>query len=537
LKFTVLDFSDRIEVRPSDEFIANLKTFTKEKKTVFIHYKSKRPCEKRRHYWIFPEKEPIGKRLFGKWNRQRRQKRPHEPFITISQLRVIHQKTGISYEELEAAVTHVRVGSSSVSWSIKLPIFPNEDWAFLFGLWYSAGGYVDRERERNTQEKTIRYALDKRPYDELIKPILTRLGYTTRDLVAVYYTKRPGGHKMDQHKWRQFGSEPRGHFVLHRPFREILEKFGLPECAICRTKRKRMKGKSGFRCTTLHVPDWVRQDEKYTHAFVEGYLNGQRVGSQFHPSLSYKNALMRFVEPRFGGKSREETERFYKFFADYFSKRGITGYKHNFKHRPHPKTVEIGYLIHSRASLKRLYEQFNIRRPDTRARLLLNYYMNPLLYEACRKLNCFETLVLGLLIETPQDIDEITETLRCQEDETIKALEKLGSLKIVTSIEGKWTVQKIGFRRIIIPELKAIEEKRKQAIYKNSNKFFSRCDKCGNIIPRSCNEPCDKCNGNYKPISRFDAMRKLGLQHGKTAKILTMSKEKIPSLPFSTGVN
>lgn len=516
-------------MRPSDEFIAKLKTFTKEKKTVFIHYKSKRPCEKTRHYWIFPEKEPIGKRLFGKWNRQRHQKRPHTPFITISQLLEIHEKTGIPYEELEAAITHVRVGRSGLPFPIKLPIYSNEDWAFLFGLWYSAGGYVSRERERNAQEMTIRYALDKRPYDELIRPILERLGYTPRDLAAVYYTKRPSGHKLDQHRWRQFGSEPRGHFILHRPFREILEKFGLPKCAICRVKRKRMKGKSGFRITTLYIPDWVREDETNTHAFIEGYLNGQRVGSQFHPSPSYKNALIRFVEPRFGGQSQKETEQFYAFFADYFSKKGITGYKHRFKHRPHPKTVEIGYLIHGKVSLKRLYKQFNIRRPDTRARLLLNYYMNPLLYEACRKLNCFETLILGLLIEEPQNVDEITETLRCQKDETIKALEKLSSLKIVMPSGNKWIVQKTGFKHIIISELEAVEEKRRQVIRSNSSKFFSMCDECGNIIPKNHKGKCD-CGGTFQPIPRWKALRNMGLRQKYVSVIRKIEQEKIPTL-------
>jgi len=87
-------------------------------------------------------------------------------------------------EQFSQAVTHVRVQGSNVSVALKFPVIPNIDWAFLMGLWFGAGGYVTRFREGKAQEKTLRFAVDPRPYRELMNPLLLRLGYSSHEPIG-----------------------------------------------------------------------------------------------------------------------------------------------------------------------------------------------------------------------------------------------------------------------------------------------------------------------------------------------------------------
>lgn len=538
MEFNLVDFSDRVEFRLSNEFIEHLKTYTKTVTTkcsrLGQHYVVKRD------YWIFPEKEPVGKRLFGRWDYHRGRKthtRAHQPYVTMPQIRLIHAKTSIAYSDIEKAVTRVRVCGSGLSWPISLPVHVNNDWAFLIGLWFSAGGYTSRKREGRCEEYLVRYAVDKRPYDELVEPIRARLGYKPTDLTKPSYVNWESGHKLDAHKWRQFGSEPRGFFKLHRPFREILLKFGLPDPDEVKLAKQNRGGRSAFRqYSKKRIPRWILGDVEYSHAFIEGYLNGPSTASQFCPTP--KRDINRLVEPRFRGVDIEEVNGFYNFFADYLSKRGISGYTHiNFKHgHLTGVTHEIGYLIHNNESLKRLYEQFNIRRSDTRARLLLNYYMNQLLLEVCRKLNSFEILLFGMLIEKEHSVQEITEALRCEKEETEKTLEHMQQpqLRLVDCKNGKWFILPKDFKTIILAELNAKEQERRLELRKQNGHFFSICGNCGALIPKHYHGPC-KCGGQYVPISRSSAIRKLGLYAGPGRRINKISTQTIP-LPFSIGV-
>ena len=543
MEFHVWDFSDRIEARLNDDFIEKLKTFKASKTSEFVHWKSKKKIAVTRGYWIFPERTSIGKRLFTKWNHHKGHKKgeePHLPFVTISQLKEICEKTGLPLDEIEAAVTHVRVQLSCVALEMQFPVTPNTDWAFLMGLWFGAGGYVTRFRG-NAQERTLRYAVDTRPYRELVKPLLLKLGYSSHSLKAVYYTKEGKHHKLDAQKWRQYGSEPRGYFILHRPIREIMEKFGLPNDRECEIARAARRGKSSFRQYCREIPEWVKNNTERSHAFVEGYLNGQSTSSQFHPSYPHRalNPLTRFVEPRFMGKA-SIVRPFYDWFANFMTeKENITGYEHHLplKHRGQ-SNLELGYLIISNNSLRRLYEQFRIMRSDTRARLTLHYYLNPLMYELCRKLECFEILLLGAIMESPQTAEELTRDFRCSTDETLKTLERLHQdFKAIKPKGSKWMLQD-GFKNVILAQLHAQEEERRDKVAWFSIRFFSECDKCGDIVEENYDgRPCRyvDCNGKYQPKRRAEIMAKHHLTKcAARRRFNRVQNSKLPS--FSIGV-
>jgi len=71
-------------------------------------------------------------------------------------------------------------------------------------------------------------------------------------------------------------------------FMEMLEKFGLPDSGECKAKRKLKGGKSSFRQCSREIPEWVKNNIEFSHAFIEGYLNGQSTASQFHPSYPHR---------------------------------------------------------------------------------------------------------------------------------------------------------------------------------------------------------------------------------------------------------
>jgi hypothetical protein len=541
LEFHIWDFSDRIEARLNDDFIEKLKTFKRTKTSEFLHWRSKQKIAVTRNYWIFPEATPIGKRLFTKWDYHRNSKKLHLPFVTVSQLKEIHRKTRLSLDEIEKAVTHVRVQGSNVSVALKFPVIPNIDWAFLMGLWFGAGGYVTRFREGKAQEKTLRFAVDPRPYRELMNPLLLRLGYSSHELKTVYYAKAGGHHKLDAQKWRQYGSEPRGVFILHRYIREIMEKFGLPDSGECKAKRKLKGGKSSFRQCSREIPEWVKNNIEFSHAFIEGYLNGQSTASQFHPSYPHRplNPLTRFVEPRFMGKE-SIVRPFYDWFAKFMTeKENITGYEHHLplKHRDQAN-IELGYLIINNHSLRKLFEQFRIMRSDTRARLILHYYLNPLMYELCRRLECFETLLLGAIMEAPWSAEELTRDFRASKIEVLRTLTRLyQDFKAIKPQGAKWVLQD-GFKNMILAELHAQEDERCRKIGWMSERFFSECDKCGDVVAKNyVGRPCKyvDCKGKYQPIAREEIIKH---QHLHKQQFATRSHRvqasKLPS--FSMGV-
>jgi len=540
LEFHVWDFSDHIEVRLADDFIERLKTFKRSKTIELVHYRSKQKIVMTRHYWIFPEATGIGKRLFTVWDYHRNGKKPHLPFVTISQLKEIHEKTQLSMEEIENAVTHVRVQLSGITVKTKLPIVANGDWAFLMGLWFGAGGYVTRVRKGKAQERTLRFAVDARPYRELVRPLLLKLGYSSHELKAVYYVKAGKHHKLDAQIWRQYGSEPRGYFILHRPIREIMEKFGLPDFQQCKAKRKAKGGKSSFRQYFREVPEWVQSTTDYSHDFIEGYLNGQSTSSQFHPQYPHRplNPLTRFVEPRFMGR-REIVRPFYDWFAKFMTEEeGIPGYEHHlpFKHIDQTN-VELGYLIISNTGLRKLFEQFRIMRSDTRARLILHYYLNPLMYELCRRLECFETLLLGAIMEAPQSAEELTRDFRCSKDEVLKTLTRLHQhFKAIKPQGTKWALQD-GFKNKILAEIHAQEEGRRRKIRWVSIRFFSQCDKCGDIVAENhVGRPCRfvDCKGKYQPKTREEIIKLKKLTNQQFAtRFNRIRASKLPS--FSLG--
>jgi len=553
-EFHVWDFSERIEVRLNDSYIDKIRNLTVKKK---IHVKDK--CPRMGHGWKKPHRREfvvekdvkliafsaghpyhkIAERLYAKkdWHGPDRPMVEHRPFITIKEFQKVHKVTGLPLEEMEQNVIEIRNHwSGHVEFPMSFPVTANEDWAWLFGLWFSCGGLITRTRYGSGprhegfrfEERSVRFRVDTRVYEEKVKPLLSRIAYTP-PLTEVYYVKKGQLHKMDRNRRAGVGNQPRKIFTLVRPFREIMEKFGLPTI---QPKQAGKGGKIPNRRFGLILPDWIKNDSKNLHAFIEGYSNGSQLGSSFY-THDKKGHIVRNVELRFAGAEEKETYAFLEPFREHLAKLGISTYFHRIP-KPTSSFTWLGLWIINQASLNRFYEEFDIRRPDLRARLTLGYFMNALLYEACRELTSSEILVLGALIEKPMSTQEILKALRFRIELVQGATRKLQKLDLTQEVDGKWVINPTGYRDQLIKKLWTLELKRRETIMQSNVHFFSRCSQCSNVIPSNYVGPCG-CGGQYQPISRVEALKRMGgLRRGYTTLIQRIKHQKIPS-SFSVG--
>jgi len=552
LLFHVWDFTEKIEVRLNDSYIDKIRNLTVKKK---IHVKDKRPrlgygwkkthqreftVEKDVKLIALREGHPyhkIAERLYPKkdWHGSDRPLVEHRPFVNIKEFQKIHEVTGLPLEEMEQNVIEVRNHwAGHAEFPMKFPVIANEDWAWLLGLWFSCGGLITRARPTKggylTEERLVRYRVDVRVFERKVKPILERIGHT-RHLTEVWYIKKGITHPIDKNRRKGVGNTPKKFFTLLRPVREILEKFGLP--TEIPDQRHKVGSKYSIRKYHFVVPPWVKRNKGHTHAFIEGYLNGGTVGSNFRVANKEKgrNFLRRTVEIRFGAFNPKESEDFHNLFERFLTKIGITGYRHKISHLKTSQLCWRGYLIHNSKALRLLYEVFDVQKPDLRARLALHYFMNTLLYHVCWELSSTEILILGALIEKPYSKPELIELYRCREEHVETCMMKLQKLDVAQEVDSKWVINPTGYRDQLIKKLWTMELKRRKTIMAKNVLFFSRCNRCSNVIPSNYTGLCG-CGGQYVPISRVEALTPLR-GHGYNSLIQRIKDQKIPS--FSLG--
>jgi len=455
----------------------------------------------------------IAERLYPKtdWHGSDRPVVPHRPFINIKEFHTLHQVTQIPLEEMEANVIEVRnwwAGHREIP--MKFPVWANRDWAWLLGYWFASGSLITRTRTGSGkrhegfhfEERSVRLKIDVRVFEEKLSPILSRIAYIP-GATDVWYMKH-GGHKLDKNRRRGVGNTPRKVIFLVRPIREIMEKFGLPTKPVLNQHDKR-GGRYAARRFNLTIPDWIKESKENSHSFFEGYINGLQIGSFFHKAKG-ETHLSRGVELRFSGIDEQQTLDFLAFFEENLTSLGITGAFHHLPKVTSP-LLWLGYHIFRHSALTKLYESFDIRRPDVRARLVLEYFMNALLYEACRELTSSEILVMGALLEKPMSTNEITDMFRFRPETVNNALEKMQTLHLVRQVNGKWRIRPTSYRKNLTKRLLKLEHMRRATIAHFSKRFFSQCDDCGNIIAQNYQGPCG-CGGHYRPISRTKVLEK-----------------------------
>lgn len=536
MKFNVWDFPEQMEVQFNSEFIDRIRNMTIEKEI-------KHPGDHRRRAHTFMKQvkligsgnnhpyQKIGHKLYAKhqWHGGKRNRLPHKPFINLKMFKMVHEITGISLEEMQQNVISIRNFSSHLEIPMIFPVEPNEDWAWLFGIWFSSGGLITRSRPSKKtgyiqEESVVRLRVEQRVYEKKLKPVLERIAYVP-SAKDTWYINKGITHPLDKNRRKGCGNKPKKYIVLARPVREIMEKFGLPHEY---PKQHALGGgKYATRKFQMIVPNWIVENHDYMFAFVEGYINGTGTRSETrHHKTKTKDCFWRYAEILFSGLILEQVEKIYSQFAEFLTKEDITGYKHSF--RKTSKTKWIGYGIHKTKSLHILFEKFDIQKPDLRARLTIIYFVNSLIIQVVKDLDAQSTLVLGYLMEGAKTAEQITEDLRYREETTHNALQLLKKLDIALEVDGKWQVNPTGCRDNLVKKLWKKELQRRKILIAGHNIFFSRCDSCGNVIPRNHTGPCS-CGGQFGPIERAEVLKKHIKKHYYVSTIGKISNQKIPT--------
>jgi hypothetical protein len=200
--------------------------------------------------------------------------------VTIRRLKQAMDAARISPDEMEQHICAVYGNSIERGLHGPFPVAPNEDWAFLAGLWYSGGTWLHRDRKTKSKadlarERSVRYRIDKTVAPRLME-IGGRIGCLPVDskylMPAKYFQKT----YLKNH-WA------RAHVIFPQPVYHVLRKFGLPPPIVGTNKGLRKGstvvtsvGRQQARSAHLQVPDFVKHDPRLSRAFAEGYMNGPK---------------------------------------------------------------------------------------------------------------------------------------------------------------------------------------------------------------------------------------------------------------------
>ena len=409
------DFSDVIEARFTEQIKERLKPFF--------------PMTQDRPY------RKIARRMFQIWSHsgnKGRIDRPHKPYIPCRWVKEISAYTKIPFEELERNVVSARAGYSSrteVIFPQGFPVKPTDDHAWLLGLFFSSGGLHNRRRGRTRYPvgRAIRFCVS----DPLIEKLL-EIGKRIGDVPHIYDPNT--SLRTGQPRRTGIGNRRRKSAVFHSVTVEILAKFGMPKYSVPVKDRygwddhiSRGKGRVySLRSIGLKLPDWICRNDRFMHAFVEGYINGQK-GASWSYSKQQRNYRVNesHVQVRAAGMNKKQTLSFLKKIRDYLQKFDITGKIRPMTYPNSRLTYWLAFEIWKHDSLINLFDSFEILRPDLRARLFLVKHRMPLILKMLQELGSLSTVVLGLMIEKPRTLKEIVNLLRLSNRQAEKVLQKL----------------------------------------------------------------------------------------------------------------
>lgn len=494
--FHLKDFSDVIEVQFSEEMMQKLKPFF--------------PTTPYRPY------RNIAKRLFTVWSHSGYKGKVgfHKPYIPARWVKEIVKYSGIPYEDLEKNIVSARsgYGGKEVYFPQRFPVKVTEDHAWLLGLFFSSGGIGNRKRGRTRYPfgRCLRLAVS----DPIIEKLL-EIGHRIGDVPHIYDPNiRVRTRKV---KRTGIGNRRRKRAKFHAVTLEILVKFGLPKYSIAVKNQygwdTHGKGRLySLRNIGLKVPRWIWKNDRFMHAFLEGYINGQKTASWAY-SKPYKNyrVIECHVQVRSAGMNKRQTLCFLGKITKYLRKLGVTGLIRPMSYPNSRLTYWRSFEIFRDESLCKLFDEFEILRPDLRARLFLMKHKNPLMIRILQNLDNLTTVVFGVLLEKPQTIEELSILLRLRRSQVEKAVQKLRLLEVIGKNE-KITIKADVFKEKQLEQYRQETNKLKTEIRNGQALFFLQCERCGKFVSSKGNYQCD-CGGELKPVERIEALSLLGRRY------------------------
>jgi hypothetical protein len=253
---------------------------------------------------------------------------------------------GTTADEGESDVAAIFNETHDKSIAGPFPIVLGEDYAWLAGLWFGAGGIIRRIRG-NQRELAVRFRLEEDVYKDLVE-VASRLGTA----VASWKEGVKKMHPVQMYEAR-----------LPSPFYHLFLRLGFPPPIKGVHSRYRKGRNLATNYTRLVVPPFVNSDPVLLRKFVEGYLNTGRFQSwayEKHPGPGRTHYIFG-VDVRFGGYRKEEVIEFAEKVRSVIQSFGIYCGNPRRQHTTR-RAYHIAFIISGRASVGALLSTFRLRR-------------------------------------------------------------------------------------------------------------------------------------------------------------------------------
>lgn len=386
--------------------------------------------------------------------------------ISVKQAIEASRRLHIPLLEFEKHIEYIKKGASpnSTIFHSTLPITANEKWAFLIGVYHAAGGFQHRQRDWGLRFNA----------DNGLAAALAENGRLLGEEPHVY--EREGLYK---HKQLGIFEHKRSVVYFSRIMQCILGHFGV--------EFRRVKPSIGRKIASREIaptiPKWI--NARFMHAYVEGYLNTNKVATSCYRTIRRGSALPpinRRVMIRFIGIDRNATEHYAQTIVAYLRKTSIDGH---FRFLRKQRCYQFEYLIHSKDSIIRLSQLFLIRQIYTKSKLAaILASMDPgnIAFRIIQNCDDRDSLVLGYLLHGSEIMENIESDVRIGRAKLVKSLEYLVSIGAVEKSEDVYRYSPERFKSLLAASLKDGAARLQSRMSELGLGLTYRCEVCKKIV-------------------------------------------------------
>ena len=475
------------------------------------------------------------------WGRHR-YKDPHYPvgdprrnvdtggWVRGSQLKLMRRNLFIEDSDLERYITGIRRGKASTKacHEIKfkhLPVEPDENWAWLFGMYFSGGSVYPRKRYNRNLYDAIDFRF--RMQEDVVAGALEILSKIGSDAARLSFVNRAAylNRKKLHRTFRGRRTKTIPVIQLSWPEYLIMRKMGLHEIDSKPNHR-------GTRTVRPRIPDWIKEDDVYMKAFMEGFMNGPSTSANVYWSRreGIVNYARLYIRIRCYGTPEGDIVAFIGDMDRWLRSKGVMGRLHQnrFYNRKFSGMWMYDLNITKLSDIHWLGDNLEILKADTRAGILLRLETDsdPFLYEALRDFSPGQSYVLGSLLEEPQNVEELAYSLPMSRESVTDALKSLRLKGLVDCRGPDYIYEPSEFKERIlrtrVNEMERLNAKR----MKYSMKLLNQCVKCNRIYitPR---DVCGLCGSEVRPVLRTKILKSLKHSAEYIQKIVIRLKERI----------
>lgn len=443
-------------------------------------------------------------------------------WIEKKELSVLKEGIEIDDVNLNKAITGFRVAKFSDNVREmqfkQLPIIADENWAWLFGIYFGAGTmyhYVGRKGPHSRKGGFDSIYIRIRVPDPVIPKFLEVSAILGLHAVKYQMQEYSGDGQRKIKGTGKVGVGRREYIVFGWPEYVVLKKFGLPTEYLDEVQNKKdyQLTSSGYK---PKIPDWILENEGHMKRFIEGYMcTGKCVSSLKRTPQQSSNRKMPSIEVKIQGIGYPESyiKTFMQQIHLWFARNGVLpgGFREAEPTGKDRSMFTIGF--HELDALRWLKGNMRLDQPALRARIYarLEAAEDPVVYEALRRYGNPENVILGCLLEQPMSAKDIEYDLRMYDHAAEDGLDNLVTYGLAKLEGDLYFYEPSRFIETTIMEYKELAEEKRQRMESYSEQLLYQCGTCREVYIRKT-EICDLCGEDVHPRFRRSVLRRLNTQ-------------------------